>query len=138
MEFNSEVGKKYKVTRRLPELLVAETKIFKSEKKTKLRMNKMAKVVTLRLKERELGFIKELSEKENEDKSYAARKLIDYGWIYFILKKYKEGKISIGKASKELNLTITETIELLADLGINSPISYEEYLEGYKYLKGAF
>lgn len=30
-----ENGKKYKVTRRLPELLVAETKIFKSKKKAK-------------------------------------------------------------------------------------------------------
>lgn len=98
----------------------------------------MAKVITLRLKEKELGFIEEISKKENGDRSYAARKLIDYGWIYFILKSYKEGKISIGKAAKELNLTITETIELLADLGIKSPISYEDYLEGYKHAKEIF
>ncbi|MBI2659627.1 hypothetical protein HYX07_00520 [Candidatus Woesearchaeota archaeon] len=92
----------------------------------------MGKVITLRLKEKELGFIKELSSKENGDRSYAARKLIDYGWIYFILKNYREGKMSIGKAAKELDLTITETIELLADLGIKSPITYEDYLEGQK------
>lgn len=98
----------------------------------------MAKVITLRLKEKELGFIEELSKKENEGRSSAARKLIDYGWVYFILKNYKEGKISIGKAAKELNLTITEIIELLADLGIKSPVSYEEYLEGYKYLEDVF
>lgn len=98
----------------------------------------MSKVITLRLKEKELGFIEELSKKENGDRSYAARKLIDYGWIYFILKNYKEGKMSIGKAAKELNLTITEMIELLADLGIKSPISYEDYLEGYKHLKDVF
>ncbi|MDP3765678.1 MAG: UPF0175 family protein [Nanoarchaeota archaeon] len=98
----------------------------------------MTKVITLRLKEKELGFIEEISKKENGDRSYAARKLIDYGWIYFILKSYKEGKISIGKAAKELNLTITETIELLADLGIKSPISYEDYLESYKHAKEIF
>ena len=101
--------------------------------KIKLKVNKMAKVITLRLRERELGFIKELSIKEKDDRSSAARKLIDYGWIYFILKNYREGKISIGKAAKELNLTITETIELLSDLGIKSPISYEDYLEGKKF-----
>ena len=95
----------------------------------------MGKVITLRLKEKELGFIKELSSKENGDRSYAARKLIDYGWIYFILKNYREGKMSIGKAAKELNLTITETIELLAGLGITSPITYEDYLEGQKLAK---
>lgn len=62
-------------------------------------------------------------------------KSINYGWVYFILKNYNEGRISIGKAAKELNLTITETIELLADLGIKSPISYEDYLEGKKFIK---
>ena len=92
----------------------------------------MAKVITLRLKEKELGILEELSKKENGDRSSAARKLIGYGWIYFILKNYKEGKMSLGKAAKELNLTITETIELLSDLGIKSPISYEDYLEGQK------
>jgi|TARA_Y100000310_G_scaffold312550_1_gene359960 hypothetical protein len=106
--------------------------------KTELEVNKMSKVITLRLQERELGFIKELSRKENGDRSSAARKLIDYGWVYFILKNYREGKVSIGKASKELNLTITETIELLTDLGVKSPISYEEYLEGYESLKEIF
>ena len=98
----------------------------------------MTKVITLRLKEKELSFINELSIIENEDRSYAARKLLDYGWIYYILKQYKEGKMSIGKSAKELDLTITETIELLSSLGIQSPISYEEYLEGYKTLKKVF
>ena len=92
----------------------------------------MSKVITLRLKEKELEFIKVLSQKEDKDRSFAARTLIDYGWVYFILKQYKEGKMSIGKASKELSLTITETMTLLSDLGIRSPITYEEYLEGYK------
>ena len=98
----------------------------------------MSKVITLRLKERELGFIKQLSEKSKEDRSTAARRLIDYGWVYFIIKDYKDGRISLGKASKSLNMTITETIELFADLGIKSPITYEEYLEGYESLKKVF
>lgn len=94
-----------------------------------------SKVITLRLKERELDFIKKLSKKENSDKSFAIRKLMDYGWVYFILKNYKDGKISIGAATKELNLTVTELFDLLADLGIKSPVTYEEYLEGQEYAK---
>lgn len=31
MEFSNHIGKKYKVTRRIPELSVAETKIFNSK-----------------------------------------------------------------------------------------------------------
>jgi len=35
IEFENHKGKKFKVTRRLPEMLVAETKIFKVKKKAK-------------------------------------------------------------------------------------------------------
>lgn len=34
-EFKNSVGKKFKVTRRLPELSVAETKMFRTKKKAK-------------------------------------------------------------------------------------------------------
>lgn len=33
IEFRNHIGKKFKVTRRIPELSIAETKIFKSKKK---------------------------------------------------------------------------------------------------------
>lgn len=39
MEFKDEMGKKYKVTRRLPELSVAETKIFRSKKEAIKQLN---------------------------------------------------------------------------------------------------
>jgi len=35
MEIENHFGKKYKVTRRLPEMLVAETKIFRSKEEAK-------------------------------------------------------------------------------------------------------
>ena len=34
-EFQNHIGKKFKVTRRLPELSVAETKVFRNKKKAK-------------------------------------------------------------------------------------------------------
>lgn len=97
-----------------------------------------SQVITLRLKDKELGFIKKISMKSNSDRSYAARILIDNGWMYYILKEYKEGKISTGRAAEELEISISELIDLLADLGIKSPINYEDYLEGEKYAKELF
>jgi hypothetical protein len=35
IEFQNELGKKYKVTRRFPEMSVAETKIFSSKEEAK-------------------------------------------------------------------------------------------------------
>ncbi len=105
------------------------------ERKKSWRATNMEKVITLRLRERELSFIRRLSEKEEKDRSSAARKLIDFGWEHYILQKYKEGKLSIGKASKDLDLTISETLDLLAERGIESPIDYDTYLEGHRHLK---
>ena len=35
IEFENDIGKKYKVTRRLPNMLVAETKVFKTKEEAK-------------------------------------------------------------------------------------------------------
>jgi len=39
IELENSEGKKYKVTKRLPDLLVAETKIFKSKEEAKKQFN---------------------------------------------------------------------------------------------------
>ena len=43
MEIQNHKGKKYKVTRRLPELTVAETKIFKDKKKARKQFDEWLK-----------------------------------------------------------------------------------------------
>ena len=40
IELKNLIGKKYKVTRRLPELSIAETKIFRTKKRAKALFNK--------------------------------------------------------------------------------------------------
>lgn len=88
--------------------------------------------MSIRLKEKEIRFIEDMSKKQNIDKSTAARSLIEYGKIYLIIKLYKEGKMSIEKAAKELDISISETLDLLSEFGIKSPISFDDYLKGYK------
>ena len=43
LEVKNHKGKKYKVTRRIPEFSIAETKIFKSKKKAKKQFNEWLK-----------------------------------------------------------------------------------------------
>lgn len=38
-------------------------------------------------------------------------------------------------AKEELDLSISETIDLLSEFGIKTPIDYEDYLKGYEVLK---
>jgi len=93
-------------------------------------------VISLRLKEKDMGRLNELSKIEHKSKSTIARDLIEYGWEFLMLKKYKEGKLSLGSLSKKLDTSISETIDLLSELGIEAPIEYEDYLKGFEVLKG--
>ncbi len=93
------------------------------------------KTTSLRLDEEKITRIKELSQQVGKGKSETIRELIDYGWEYLMLRRYKEGKISLSKLAKKLGKPITETIDILAWLGIESPVDKEEVLQGYETLK---
>ena len=93
-------------------------------------------VVSLRLKDRDLERLDELSKLERKDRSTAARELLEYGWEFLMLRHYKEGKLSLEGFSKKLNISISEAIDLLAELGIEAPIEFDDYLKGFNVFKG--
>lgn len=92
-------------------------------------------VISLRLKDRELKRINELSRMVNKDKSTVTRELIEYGWEFLMIKLYREGKMSLGTLSSKLELSVSETIDLLSEFGVESPIDYEDYLKGFDVFK---
>ena len=94
----------------------------------------MAEVISFRFKTHEMEHISKLSEEQRLDRTNAARTLIEYGWVYYVLTQYKLGKLSTENTAKQLHISISELIDLLADLGIKSPVSYEDYLESLKNL----
>jgi predicted HTH domain antitoxin len=55
--------------------------------------------------------------------------------FFLNLKRYKEGKISLETLAKELDLSVSETIDLLAECGVTFPISYDDYLQGLETLE---
>lgn len=92
-------------------------------------------VISLRLKERDFKRINELAKKEHKDKSTVARELLEHGWKFLMLKLYKEGKLSLSSLAEKLELSVSETIDLLSEFGVESPIDYEDYLEGFGVFK---
>lgn len=96
------------------------------------------KSVSIRLRDKDLKFLEKVAEEKRKNRSEAARELINKGRIFDILKKYREGTLSIEKAAKELDMTVGEFMDLLTELGIRSPVAYEDYKEGIEALKGAF
>jgi hypothetical protein len=88
-------------------------------------------VISLRLKDKDLERLNELSRRERKDKSTVARELLEYGWEFLMMRYYKEGKLSLQGLANKLNVSISEAIDLLAELGIEAPIEFEDYLKGF-------
>lgn len=89
-------------------------------------------VISLRLKDRDLKRLEDLSKAARKDKSAMARELLEYGWDFLMLKYYKEGKLSLSGLAKKLDMSISETIDLLKELGIEAPIGFDSYLKGFE------
>ena len=53
-----------------------------------------------------------------------------------LIKYFKEGKLSLEGLAKKLSISISEAIDLLAELGIEAPIEFEDYLRGFEVFKG--
>ncbi len=92
-------------------------------------------VISMRLKDRDLERLEELSKTEHKDKSTMARELLEYGWEFLMLRYYREGKLSLEGLAGKLDISISEAIDLLAELGIESPIEFEDYLRGFEVFK---
>ncbi|PIU29264.1 MAG: hypothetical protein COT09_01775 [Candidatus Hydromicrobium americanum] len=92
-------------------------------------------VMSLRLNKEEIERISKLSARKKEAKSEVIRELIREGWVFYWLKLYHAGKVSIGKMAEELGLSVNEVLDLLAEFGIESPIRYDDYLLGFENLK---
>jgi predicted HTH domain antitoxin len=87
-------------------------------------------VMSIRLSEKELKLIQGLAREEDKEKSSEARELILDGIKYKMLVGYRQGKVSLGTLAKRLGISLSETLDLLASLGIPAPITFDDYLQG--------
>lgn len=95
-------------------------------------------VFSVRLDQEDLGAIQEIAREESIDKSTAVRELVEKGLLYVAIVKYKEGRISLGKAAEIAQVSLSEMIDILTDMGIESRLDVADYLEGAKVGKVLF
>ena len=63
-----------------------------------------------------------VSQLEKIEKTQSLRKLARIGFEYYVAKNYKEGRITLRYASGLLKLSLSETIDLLAEMGVKGNI----------------
>jgi predicted transcriptional regulator len=92
----------------------------------------MKNVMSVRLDDESLQRVRELARKDKKEISAVARELIDQGLVLLALREYREGKLSLGSLGKRLGKPLADVIDLLADLGVRSPIEYDDYLQSIR------
>jgi len=80
------------------------------------------KVTSMRIPDDIDQAINYVSQLEKIEKTQSLRKLARIGFEYYVAKSYKEGRTSLRDASALLKLSLSETIDLLAQMGVKGNI----------------
>ena len=85
-----------------------------------------------------MDIVDKVAKDRRTDRTGAIKILISIGYKELNLEKvmelYRKGKISIDKAAKISDLTVSEMMDEIANEGIKSEESIEEYIQGVKNL----
>lgn len=66
---------------------------------------------------------------EKLEKAQSLRKLLRIGFEYYVAHSYERGKLTLREAANLLNLTLSETIDLLLEMGIKGNIRTKDVLD---------
>ncbi|MCF8084404.1 MAG: UPF0175 family protein [Deltaproteobacteria bacterium] len=80
------------------------------------------KVKSMRIPEdidKAIGYVARVEKIEN---THSLRKLARMGFESYVAREYKTGKITLREAAELLNLTLSETTDLLSDVGVKGNI----------------
>lgn len=101
-------------------------------------MRKTQKTLSVRVDAEDYAFLVQFAAAEREDISKAARDLLGRGRILLAVERYRSGKASLERAAEIAGLSITETMDALAALGVEANLEEEDYLASLSNLKRAW
>jgi len=87
------------------------------------------KVRSLRIPQDIDQAIEYVSKMEKTEKTQSLRKLARLGFEYYVARAYREGKITLRDSSRLLKLTLSETIDILAEMGVKGNIRASDVLQ---------
>jgi predicted HTH domain antitoxin len=76
--------------------------------------------------------IQYVSNAENIENTQSLRKLARLGFELYVAKNYQSGEITLREASELLNMTASETIDLLDRMGVTGNIRSGDVLDSLK------
>jgi predicted HTH domain antitoxin len=90
------------------------------------------KVKSIRIPEDIDQAVEYVARSEKIEKTQSIRKLTRLGFEFYAAKSYERGKLTLREASELLNLTLSETIGLLSEMGVKGNIRAKDVMESLK------
>jgi len=90
------------------------------------------KVKSIRIPEDIDQAIEYVARSEKLEKTQSIRKLTRLGFEFYAAKSYERGKLTLRETSELLNLTLSETIDLLSEMGVKGNIRAKDVMESLK------
>ncbi len=89
-------------------------------------------VKSLRIPEDIEQAIEYVAKSEKIEKSQSLRKLTRVGFECYVARSYEQGKLTLREVSSLLKLSLSETLEILSEMGVKGNIRSSEVLESLK------
>jgi hypothetical protein len=90
------------------------------------------KVKSLRIPEDIDKAIEYVAKSEKLEKTQSLRKLARLGFEFYAAKSYERGSLTLREVADLLNLTLSETIDILSEMGIKGNIKARDVMESLK------
>lgn len=98
----------------------------------------VSKTLSIRVDAEDYSFLNRLAAAEKEDISKMVRDLVHRGRVMLAVERYREGKASLGKAAQIAGLSVSETMDLLAQYGVPANLDSSDYLQSLAHSKKAW
>ena len=90
------------------------------------------KVKSIRIPEEIDRAIEYVARSEKLEKNSSLRKLARLGFEVYVAKSYDRGSLTLREAANLLNLTLTETVDLLSEMGVKGNIRAKDVMDGLR------
>lgn len=90
---------------------------------------------TLRLPEELLAATREFGHVERIEESTAMRKLLRMGYELFLANQYRTGRMSLRDVASRMELTLSETLDVLQTMGISGNTNADDTLASLRSLQ---
>jgi hypothetical protein len=89
---------------------------------------------TLRLPDVLTDAVRDVGRYEQIEESTAMRKLLSMGYELYLANLYRRGTVSIRDVARRLNLSLSETIDRLRELGVSGNVTADDTLASLRSL----